>query len=288
MLLALPFKGGKPDLDAITVASVRLADFGIAKQLGIGGLPTDMPSKSSAGREAAMQANLALQGDGPSPGVTTADLATAFGTGSGSGDLRRSRSSLSSLSGSRDSLSLSGDLGSTPGGSSLSSRSGSRRRINSMSRTAKRRTYSHCGTQDYIAPEVMVGNGYNIEVDLWSTGVVMYVLLAGFPPDWEEDGCGGVVVDFPSPYFDHVSSEAKDLVQRMLVNDATSRISAAQALQVRDAGHARAFSPRCLLQRSPAGSACPPPPLLGTAPVVLGRTARILPLLRNEGTRAPA
>ena len=165
-----------------------------------------MPSKRSAGREAAAQANLALQAGSPSLGSTTAELATAFGTGSGTGDRRRSRSSLSSLSWSHGGLSLLGNLGSTPGGSSLS---------------------------HYIAPEAIVGNGYNIEVDLWSTGVVMYVLLAGFPPDWEEDDCGGVVVDFPSPYFDHVSSEAKDLVQRMLVNDVTSRISAAQALQVR-------------------------------------------------------
>ena len=73
------------------------------------------------------------------------------------------------------------------------------------------------------------------QVDLWSVGVVMYILLCGFPPFFDEDGDMSVVYhrikngifDFPSPYWDTVSEVAKDMVRRLLTVDPEQRAYAA-------------------------------------------------------------
>jgi len=93
-----------------------------------------------------------------------------------------------------------------------------------------------CGTPDYVAPEVLRGEAYEKSVDLWSTGVITYILLCGFPPFWGEtqgelfDKILSVDYDFPSPEWDPVSAEAKDFIKNLLVKDPAERFTAEQCL----------------------------------------------------------
>ncbi|PFH34944.1 calcium dependent protein kinase CDPK7 [Besnoitia besnoiti] len=94
-----------------------------------------------------------------------------------------------------------------------------------------------CGTLAYVAPEVLTMEGYNHQVDVWSIGVIMYLLLRGrlpFPisktighPSFFEN----TPVSFDGPVWREISSSAKDLVLRMLQPDPRRRITVAEALQ---------------------------------------------------------
>ena len=92
------------------------------------------------------------------------------------------------------------------------------------------------GTPYYIAPEVLRKN-YTHLCDIWSAGVNMYILLCGFPPfggQTDEQILKRVAVGrypFPSPEWDSISFEAKDLISRMLDMDLARRITATEALQ---------------------------------------------------------
>ncbi|OMJ85650.1 hypothetical protein SteCoe_13002 [Stentor coeruleus] len=91
------------------------------------------------------------------------------------------------------------------------------------------------GTPYYIAPEVLRKN-YDHLCDVWSAGVNMYILLCGFPPfggQTDEQILKRVAAgrySFPSPEWDSISFEAKDLISKMLNVDISRRISAADAL----------------------------------------------------------
>jgi len=93
-----------------------------------------------------------------------------------------------------------------------------------------------CGTPGYVAPEVLRGKGYGKEVDMWSVGVILYILLCGFPPFYDDN----VQVlfeqilsghfDFPPTYWAGVSESAKDLIRKLLNVDPKKRLTATQAL----------------------------------------------------------
>lgn len=94
-----------------------------------------------------------------------------------------------------------------------------------------------CGTPGYVAPEVLKCEGYDQRVDLWSVGVIMYILLCGFPPFYDENTA--VLFEqimegkfeFPSPYWDTVSESAKDLVSHLLDVSPTKRYTAEEAMK---------------------------------------------------------
>jgi len=94
-----------------------------------------------------------------------------------------------------------------------------------------------CGTPGYVAPEVLQLNGYGKEVDMWSIGVIMYILLCGFPPFYEESNAQlfKAILEgrfsYPDPYWSSVSASAKDLINKLLVVDPKKRLTAEQALQ---------------------------------------------------------
>jgi len=94
-----------------------------------------------------------------------------------------------------------------------------------------------CGTPGYVAPEVLKNKGYDSgAVDMWSTGVILYILLCGFPPFYEEELPAlfeqilHARYDFPSPWWDNVSPAAKDLVKGLLTIDPVKRLTAAQVM----------------------------------------------------------
>lgn len=93
-----------------------------------------------------------------------------------------------------------------------------------------------CGTPGYVAPEILRGQSYGKEVDIWSVGVILYILLCGFPPFYDDNNkkLFSMIVSanfsFPDPYWTEVSQEAKDLVSKLLVVDRTARLNADQIL----------------------------------------------------------
>ncbi|KAI5601357.1 hypothetical protein POPTR_001G097400v4 [Populus trichocarpa] len=91
------------------------------------------------------------------------------------------------------------------------------------------------GSAYYVAPEVLRRN-YGAEVDIWSAGVILYILLSGVPPFWGEteqaifDSILRGHIDFSSDPWPSISSSAKDLVKQMLRADPKERISAVEVL----------------------------------------------------------
>jgi serine/threonine protein kinase len=108
----------------------------------------------------------------------------------------------------------------------------------------------------FTAPEVLetldTGDGYTQEVDLWGVGVILYILLCGFPPFYGDDDdeiydkiCEGYF-EYPSPYWDNISDDgllldgflrlclisvsAKDLIDHLLVLDPKKRYTSEQVL----------------------------------------------------------
>ncbi|TMW62512.1 hypothetical protein Poli38472_005130 [Pythium oligandrum] len=94
-----------------------------------------------------------------------------------------------------------------------------------------------CGTPGYVAPEILEGHPYGKAVDIWSIGVITYILLCGYPP-FHDDNHNALFkkikrgkFQFDSPYWDHVSDDAKDLINHMLVVNPADRWSATQLLE---------------------------------------------------------
>ncbi|KAI8806482.1 calcium/calmodulin-dependent protein kinase type 1 [Cladochytrium replicatum] len=93
-----------------------------------------------------------------------------------------------------------------------------------------------CGTPGYVAPEVLQRQGYGHEVDLWSLGVITYILLCGYPPFYDKNNVklfkqimSGEYV-FDRPWWDPVSEIAKDFIRHLLVLSPKARYTARQAL----------------------------------------------------------
>ncbi|CAG05367.1 unnamed protein product, partial [Tetraodon nigroviridis] len=107
------------------------------------------------------------------------------------------------------------------------------------------------GTPGYLSPEVLRKEAYGKPVDIWACarvllrqrlvfvreGVILYILLVGYPPFWDEDQhklyqqIKAGAYDFPSPEWDTVTPEAKNLINQMLTINPAKRITAQEALK---------------------------------------------------------
>jgi len=96
-----------------------------------------------------------------------------------------------------------------------------------------------CGTPIYVAPEVLSGEAYEKEVDMWSIGVITYILLCGFPPFFDDGSNMGKLFeqimcgefDYPEEYWEDISDEAKDFIDNLLMVETDLRFTADQALE---------------------------------------------------------
>ena len=88
---------------------------------------------------------------------------------------------------------------------------------------------TQCGTPGYVAPEILKGKKYGTAVDMWSCGVIVYILLGGYPPFHDDNHAilyrkiKAADYAFDPQYWDQVSDDAKDLIKKMLVVDPDKR-----------------------------------------------------------------
>jgi len=94
-----------------------------------------------------------------------------------------------------------------------------------------------CGTPFYVAPDILMGDGYGTGVDMWASGVLLYVLLSGrlpFAADTDTELFKLIMIGdlvWKSPQFDTVSADAKDLISKLIVVEPEQRLTAKQALE---------------------------------------------------------
>ncbi|KAM9187310.1 serine/threonine-protein kinase DCLK3 [Dugong dugon] len=108
-----------------------------------------------------------------------------------------------------------------------------------LAKLVVRPIFTVCGTPTYVAPEILSEKGYGLEVDMWAAGVILYILLCGFPPfrspERDQDELFNIIqlgrFEFLAPYWDNISDAAKDLVSRLLVVDPKKRYTAHQVLR---------------------------------------------------------
>jgi serine/threonine protein kinase len=88
-----------------------------------------------------------------------------------------------------------------------------------------------CGTPGYVAPEVLEQQPYKQACDFWSLGVVLFILLSGQPPFYDEDNfelfekIKKCEYDFKAPAWKTISNEAKDFISKLLVADPEQRLT---------------------------------------------------------------
>jgi len=94
-----------------------------------------------------------------------------------------------------------------------------------------------CGSPGYVAPEILTAESYDKSVDMWSVGVIIYILLSGYPPFYADSAPAlfkkimDVKYDFDDSVWDDISDSAKDLIKHLLVKDPNERFTATQCLE---------------------------------------------------------
>ena len=94
---------------------------------------------------------------------------------------------------------------------------------------------TQCGTPGYVAPEILRGEKYDYSADMWSLGVIMYIILGGYPPFYEDNQAllfkkiKSGSYEFHPDFWGAISSDAKDLISRCLTVPVADRITCEEA-----------------------------------------------------------